>query len=324
MEITSVGKKISAAFLSSAKIIVLTVAICLASAVIAEAVVMEFGERVTIGLVTPVENNTGHRIWGSKYYPGDVLPLKMEEYIVRRLRSVPRASVAGLQGSNPDFWAMSGSSRNDLILQVALEYMNYSKKDLIGSQVRCNIDLRLYVYDSSYRLIYDTTIHERGSRYYPFFSTVTTGDHEYWDEFEKGPCWPIIRSAIDEAINEVVSGYNGYRIVGRIVAQAERVDGSLTVPRSAQDRLYHINLGREDSVRVGDLLSVTRASSVRTIAPETPEIHFPQVVGRVRVTFVKGRDAVVQIVKESSEAPIQLGDAVSAPLFGRRTGSATF
>ena len=324
MKITSVGKKITADFLRGAFIVILCAAIFLISGVSSEAVVLDYGERVIVGLVTPVENNTGYRVWGSKYYPGDVLPQKMEEYILRRLRTIPRASVASLNGPYPEYWAMNASSPNDLIMQVGLEYMHYRKSDVIGSQVSGNVDLRLQVFNSNHRLVYDTVIRERGTRYYPFYSTVTEGDHEYWSDFERGPIWAVIRTALDEAINDAITGYNGYRIVGRIVARAERVDGSLTVPRSREDRIFHINLGREDSVRVGDILAVTRASSVRTIAPETPEIHFPQVVARVRVIFVKGSDGVVEIIRESRDAPIQLGDVVSAPLYGRRTGSATF
>jgi hypothetical protein len=129
---------------------------------------------------------------------------------------------------------------------------------------------------------------------------------------------------MDEALDDVLAGYNGYRIVGRIVARAERVDGSLSVPRKKTDRIYHIDLGAEDSVQVGDILSVTRASSVRTVAPDTPEMHFPQIVGRVRVIFVKGRDGVVEVVKESSDAPIQLGDTLSAPLREPRKAKNTF
>jgi hypothetical protein len=108
--------------------------------------------------------------------------------------------------------------------------------------------------------------------------------------------------------------------VGQIIAKAERIDGSIAIPKKNQDKLYHINIGRGDSVKEGDILIVTRASSVRTIAPETPELHFPQIVGRVRVVFVKEEDAIVEIVKESVDGPIQLGDSVSMPLYGSRNG----
>jgi hypothetical protein len=285
---------------------------------------LDFGERVSVGLVCPVENNTGYRVWGSKYYPGDVLSQKMEDYMLKRMRGAPRLAVHRVEGANPDYWAMDSLSPRDLIVQIGLEEFGFRKKDLLGSKVEWNVALRLNVYDSSKRLIYDRIVEERDGRRYPLYNDVMERGPVYWDKFEKSPYWPAIRSAMDRALEDVVGGYNGYRIVGRIVAKAERVDGSLTVPAKDRDKIYHINLGREDSVRVGDLLAATRSSSVRTIAPETPEMHFPQVVARVRVIFVKGRDAVVKIVKESKEAPIQLGDAVSAPLFGKRDGGAKF
>jgi hypothetical protein len=290
----------------------------------ASAIVLDLGERVSVGFVTPVENNTGFRVWGSRYYPGDVLSLKMEEYMLRQLRGVPRTSIEAVQGADPSYWAMDSSSPHDLILQVRLEDFNFRKSDLVGSMVRCDVAMRLHVYDSDKRLMYDRLIERRGSRYYPFFNDALDNSPVYWETFEKSPFWPTIKGALDEALEDAIGGYNGYRVVGRIVAKAERVDGSLTVPKKIQGKIYHINLGVQDSVRVGDLLAVTRASSVRTVAPETPEMHFPQVVGRVRVIFVKGRDGVVQLVKESKDAPVQLGDAISAPLYGRRDGSAKF
>jgi hypothetical protein len=323
MTIAGIGKKAAAVFLSGVSIIIVCAALW--PGVTAEAIVLDFGEQVSVGLVTPVLNNTGYRIWGNKYYPGDVLPLKMEEYMLKEMRGVPRVSVESVRGADSDSWTMDGSSTHDLILRLGLEDLQFRKNDSVGSNVRCDVAMRVYVYDAkSRRLLYDTVIERRSSRYYPFFNDLLQNNPVYWDTFEKSLGWPAIRSALDEALADAVSGYNGYRIVGRIVAKAERVDGSLTVPKSKQDKLYHINLGVEDSIRVGDMLSVTRASSVRTVAPETPEMHFPQVVARVRVIFVKGRDGVVEIVKESKDAPIQLGDAVSAPLFGRRGGSAKF
>ena len=79
MKAVSVCKKIAADFLPSISIITLCAALCLISAVSAEAIALDFGERVTVGLVTPVENNTGYRVWGSKYYPAT--------YFHRRWRS---------------------------------------------------------------------------------------------------------------------------------------------------------------------------------------------------------------------------------------------
>jgi hypothetical protein len=288
------------------------------------AIVLDFGEQTSVGLVCPVENNTGFAVWGSKYYPGDVLSLKMEDYMLRRMRGVPRLSIQRVEGANPDYWAMDMTSPHDLIVRIELEEFDFKKKDNLGSKVEWNVGLRLHVYDSSKRLIYDTMVEERNGRRYPLYDDTMERGPVYWEKFKKSPYWPAICAAMDRALEDVAGGYNGYRIVGRIVAKAERVDGSLTVPVKNRDKIYHINVGLEDSVRVGDLLAVTRSSSVRTIAPETPEMHFPQVVARVKVIFIKGRDGVVQVVKESKEAPIQLGDAISAPLFGKRDGGAKF
>jgi hypothetical protein len=297
---------------------------CAVFACAAEAVALDKGERVSVALVTPVANNTDFRVWMNKYYPGDILSEKMSGYMLRRMREMPRVNVEQVAGKNPNYWDMAGSSRNDLVIEINLEQFNYNKKNTLGSKVSWDAVLHIYVYNSSKRLIYDTVVRERDDRYYVLYSDVMERGPVYWEKFEKSPYWPALRHAMDEALDDVLAGYNGYRIVGRIVARAERVDGSLSVPKKKTDRIYHIDLGVEDSVKVGDILSVTRASSVRTVAPDTPEMHFPQIVGRVRVIFVKGRDGVVEVVKESGDAPIQLGDALSAPLRGPRRAKSVF
>ena len=297
---------------------------CIAWTCAAEAIALDKGERVSVALVTPVANNTEFRVWMNKYYPGDILSEKMTSYMLRRMREIPRVNVEQVSGTDPDYWEMMGSSRNDLVIEANLEQFNYHKKGTLGSKVHWDAVLHIYVYNSSKRLIYDTVVRERDDRHYVLYNDVMERGPVYWEKFEKSPYWPALRHAMDEGLDEVLAGYNGYRIVGRIVARAERVDGSLSVPRKKADKIYHIDLGLEDSVEVGDILSVTRASSVRTVAPDTPEMHFPQIVGRVRVIFVKGRDGVVEVVKESRDAPIQLGDALSAPLIGPRKAKSTF
>jgi hypothetical protein len=290
----------------------------------AEAIALDKGDRVSVALAVPVANNTEFSVWRSKYYPVDVLSEKMSNYIMRRMREIPRVNVGQVVGPNPDYWDMAGTSRNDLVIRANLEQFNYNKKDLLGSKVHWDMVLHIYVYNSSKKLVYDTVVRERDDRHYVLYNDVMESGPIYWERFEKSPYWPALRRAMDEGLDDVLTGYNGYRIVGRIVSRAERVDGSLSVPKNKADKIYHIDLGTEDSVKVGDILSVTRASSVRTIAPDTPEMHFPQIVGRVRVIFVKGRDGVVEIVKESSDAPIQLGDALSAPLAEPRKARSAF
>ncbi|MDR1132710.1 MAG: hypothetical protein LBL05_01025 [Synergistaceae bacterium] len=302
----------------------MAVFVCAAWTCAAEAIALDKGERVSVALVTPVANNTEFRVWMNKYYPGDILSEKMTSYMLRRMREMPRVNVGEVSGANPDYWDMMGSSRNDLVIEINLDQFNYYKKDSLGSKVRWDAALHIYVYNAAKKLIYDTVVRERDNRHYVLYNDVMERGPVYWEKFEKSPYWPALRRAMDEGMDDVLAGYNGYRIVGRIVARAERVDGSLSVPKKKTDKIYHIDLGAEDSVEVGDILSVTRASSVRTVAPDTPEMHFPQIVGRVRVIFVKGRDGVVEVVKESGDAPIQLGDALSAPLLGPRKAKSTF
>jgi hypothetical protein len=285
------------------------------------AIVAERGERFNLYLVTPIQNNSVAKVWGSRYYPGDVLPEKMEDYFLRRLRQIPRLDPIVIAGVEPEYWTASWFDMRDVVVKISLEEFYYRKKDTLGSKVRWDVALHMYIYDApSRRIIYDSVIERRDDRFYVLYTDMLETKPIYWDEFKNTPYWSAIRHALDDAFEELAEGYNGYRIVGQIVAKAERVDGSLSVSAKKQDKLYHINLGREDSVKVGDIFAVTRSSSVRTIAPETPEMHFPQIVGRVRVVLVKGLDAVVEVIKESSRGPIQLGDSVSAPLYGGRDG----
>ena len=294
-------------------------AVLFAEARAADAIVAEPGERFNLYMVSPIQNNSVARVWGSKYYPGDVLPEKMGNYFLRRLRQIPRLDPSVITGAEPAYWPAARFDPGDMVVRISLEEFYYRKKDMLGSKVHWDVALHMHVHDApSGRIIYDSVIEQRDDRFYVLYNDMLENKPMYWDEFENTPYWSAIRRALDDAFEELVKGYNGYRIVGQIVAKAERVDGSLSVPAKKQDKLYHINLGREDSVKVGDIFSVTRSSSVRTIAPETPEMHFPQIVARVRVIFVKGQDAVVEVIKESKHAPIQLGDSVSVSLYGRR------
>lgn len=285
----------------------------------ANAVAIEPEERLNLRMVAPIPNNSTFRVWGSKYYPGDVLSEHMTEHLYRRFREIPRLKISKVASTDPNRWPTTGFTPSDLVVSLTLEEASFGKSDRIGSKTYWDVQFHMHVFNaSSRRLVYENVVQYKDSRHYPLYNDVMEYSPIYWAEFEKSPYWGAVRHALDMAFDEVIEGYNGYRIVGRIVAKAERVDGSLTVPKKDRDKLYHIDLGREDSVRVGDLLSVTRSSSVRTISPEDPEMHFPQVVARVKVLYIKGQDAVVQVIKQSKEAPIMLGDSVSAPLFGKR------
>lgn len=290
----------------------------------AHMVVLEPNERIRLRMVSPIENNTGFRVWGSRYYPGDVLPEKMSDYLFRQMSVIPRLDPSRLDGRTPGTWKNGGYAPGDRIVKINLEQFDHREKDTVGSRIFWDIRLHMYVYDgASGTLIFDSVIQEKDERHYVLYNDALKTEPIYWNTFEKTAYWPAICKALDEALAEITEGYNGFRIVGRIVAKAERVDGSFSVSKKKQDRFYHIDIGRDDSIKIGDILAVTRSSSVRTVDPQNGEIHFPQIVGRVKVVSVKAKDAVVELLKESRDAPIQLGDSVSVPLSTRRDTKST-
>jgi hypothetical protein len=282
----------------------------------ADASTLEPGQRHLFKFVAPIENNSGVAVWRNKYYPNDVLSEMMTDYVFRKLKSIERVDSVRLLSDSPETWASGGYAEDEVILKIDMEQFDYKKKDNFGSKWIWSVVLHTYVYNAAdAELIFDSIVVERGDHRSLLYDDMMERKPVYWPVFEKSPYWPAIRRALDKAVADAMSGGGGggggYAAAGRIIAKAERVDGSYTIPKKQQDKLYHIDLGYYDGVRVGDVLEVRRASSVRTVDPEKPEIHFPQVVGRVKVVHVKKNDAVVTIIKESKDAPIELGDVVS-------------
>ncbi|GHV54846.1 hypothetical protein FACS1894216_15680 [Synergistales bacterium] len=309
--------KSSAAWMSVILLFITLAQFCAAAR--AGASPLEPGQRRLFKFVAPIENNSGVAVWRNKYYPNDVLSEMMTDYVFRKLKSVEKLDSVRLLSDSPETWASGGYSEDELILKINMEQFEYKKKDNLGSKWIWNVVLHTYVYNAAdAELLFDSIIAERGDHRSLTYNDMMERKPVYWDVFEKSPYWPAIRRALDRAVADAMSGGSGggYEATGRIIAKAERVDGSYTVPKKQQDKLYHIDLGYYDGVRVGDVLEVRRASSVRTVDPEKAEIHFPQVIGRVKAVHVKKNDAVVAIIKESKDAPIELGDVVS-----KRTGS---
>lgn len=272
-------------------------------------------------LIDPIENRSDFRVWRNRYDPGDVLSERMTSYFLRRLKETPFITSSLIDQRNASSWTTKGFTRYDAVIRINLEDLQISKRDTIGSRTMWNVALRMTVYNGSTRdEVFDSVIRNRDSRLHILYTDVLENKPIYWEQFEKTDYWRAIRSSLDDAYDQLLLGYTGYRMVGQIVAKAERVDGSLSVPKRLADKLYHVTLGRNQTLRQGDVLIVTRASAVRTVDPENRELHFPQIVGRVRVFFLKDNDAIVEVIKESVDAPIQLGDAVSMPIAGSRNG----
>jgi hypothetical protein len=151
-----------------------------------------------------------------------------------------------------------------------------------------------------------------------------------WSQFSSTSHWQAVKNAVKDAYHEAMGQisialkrndpdayakgeipFNPFAInVGRIV--------SPTATSTRRRREYIISIGREDTLRAGDVLDVVRSDTYVTVDPENPVAVVPQrrgrvrpsSIGRVRVLSVQERTAVVLVIKDNRREPIQLNDLV--------------
>ena len=90
--------------------------------------------------------------------------------------------------------------------------------------------------------------------------------------------------------------------VGRII--------SSTAGSRRRRREFIISIGRQDALRVGDVLDVVRGDTYVTVDPENPVVVLQNTIGKVKVVSVQEKNAVVRVVKDNRKDPIQLKDTV--------------
>jgi hypothetical protein len=151
-----------------------------------------------------------------------------------------------------------------------------------------------------------------------------------WAQFSSTAHWQALKNAVKDAYHEAMGqvsaalkrndpeGYaagdipfNPFAVnVGRII--------SPTAGSTRKKREYVVSIGREDALRVGDVLDVVRSDTYITVDPENPvavvprtagRVH-PSAIGRVRVLSVQERTAVVRVIRDNRKEPIQLNDLV--------------
>ncbi len=143
-----------------------------------------------------------------------------------------------------------------------------------------------------------------------------------WQQFSGTSHWQAIKNAIGDGYRQAMGQVSNalkrnnpaaeedgstdfspsFATVGRII--------SPTAASTRKKREYIISMGREDAVRVGDVLDVVRSDTYVTVDPEHPVVVLPQTIGKVKVVSVQEKNAVVRVVKDSKKAPIQLKDLV--------------
>jgi len=266
-----------------------------------------------------VLNSTPQKVWPNKYYPGDILPEKVEQYVLEYLLDSPLISVTRLDEPGTAQW-LSGERRyKDLGLFFEIYRFSLYKNTVVGAKYGARVSLRMSVYDSfSGEKIYSQTYSSQNSRWTPEFRPDTWMSPQgqkvttYWQSFTESPYWAALQDATRQALDDLTQGYTGYQIAGRILSPTE--------DSTEEDRKYIISLGKRHSLRQGELLGVVRSDTYITVDPENPVVLMPKLVGKVRVLFLKDQEAIVRVIAEDPENPIELRDLVLLPLFGARKG----
>ncbi len=267
----------------------------------------------------PVLNNTPQKVWPTKYYPGDIIPQKVGEYARAYLLDSPFVDLTVLDESGMARW-FSGEKRfEDLGILLEIYRFDLHKNTTLGSKYGASVSLRIYLYDSfSGEKIYSQTYSSKDSRWTPEFRPDTWLSPQgqkvatYWQSFEQSPYWAALKKATQSALSDIVRGYPGYHITGRILSPTK--DSTKKKPK------YIVSLGKRHSLRLGDVLGVARSDTYITVSPEDPVVLVPEIIGKVRVVFLKEEESVVEVVTENEAAPIKLRDVVVVPLFGPRKG----
>lgn len=267
----------------------------------------------------PVLNSTPQKVWPNKYYPGDILPEKVGQYVQEYLLDSPLVSVTPLDEPGAAQW-LSGESRyEDLGLFFEIYRFSLYKNTVVGAKYGARVSLRMSLYDSfSGEKIYSQTYSAHNSRWTPEFRPDTWMSPQgqkvatYWQSFTESPYWTALRDATKQALDDLTQGYTGYQLAGRIISPTE--------DSTEEDRKYIISLGKRHTLRQGDLLGVVRSDTYITVDPEHPVVLMPKLIGKVRVLFLKDREAIVRVVAEDPVSPIELRDLVLVPLFGTRKG----
>jgi hypothetical protein len=267
----------------------------------------------------PVLNSTPQKVWPNKYYPGDILPEKVGQYAQEYLLDSPLISVTPLDEPGAAQW-LSGEHRyEDLGLFLEIYRFSLYKNTVVGAKYGARVSLRMSLYDSfSGEKIYSQTYSAHNSRWTPEFRPDTWMSPQgqkvatYWQSFTESPYWAALRDATKQALDDLAQGYTGYQLAGRILSPTE--------DSTEEDRKYIISLGKRHTLRQGDLLGVVRSDTYITVDPEHPVVLMPKLIGKVRVLFLKDREAIVRVVAEDPASPIELRDLVLVPLFGTRKG----
>ena len=295
-------------------------------------------------VLLPTLNYTEYEIWESKYYPVNVLESKMTEYLASLLRQNPFTDVSILDDSQAQRWMNDPYSRQGAFaVQMELYSVLAKEREVLGSFEKGDVSLRVRIYSAADAELETSYISSGKDQRYTFnpgddrlyllntrtsiidifyrngldFLRLTPPEKGQkmsrltWQQFSGTPYWQAFKNAIKGVAVGIADMRDGeLAVIGRIIAP--------TANSTRRNREYIITLGRQDALAVGDILQVVRGDTYITVDPENPVVVLPGVVGNVRVIRTMSEQAVVRLLNENSQNPVQLNDLVTTPPYGTK------
>ncbi len=295
-------------------------------------------------VLLPTLNYTEYEVWDSKYYPVNVLEQKMTEYLASLLRDNPFTDVSILDEGQAARWMDDPVFRQcDFAVRMELHSVLAKQREALGSYEKGDVSLRVRIYNPMDTGLMESFVSAgRVARY-----TFDPGDDRLdllntrtsiidilykdgldflrltppykgqkmsrptWQQFSSTPYWQAFKNAIDDVAVGIANMRDGEMyVIGRII--------SPTADSTKRSREYIITLGRQDAIAVGDILQVIRGDTYITVDPENPVVVMSRVIGNVRVVRTMSEQAVVRLLNERKNDPVQLNDLVTAPPYGKK------
>lgn len=294
-------------------------------------VLTEPGIHITL---LPVVNDTDLQVWESKYYPVDVFNQRITEEFVTLLREYPYARITVLSPLEEEVWFNGGGTPSDVGVRLHIYRLKMTDRQHLGSDRMGYVALRTEIFDGETKEMLFVTSSAGEDRRFTFspgdgrvfylmdkldFVQLFPDPKDYdqplsrpiWNSFKSTSYWSAFKKALRKSRDSLFDGITGYHMIGRIISPTK--DNLRSSPPSR--RRYIVSLGKIEGIKEGDLLSILRSDRYDTVDPERPVVVLPDRGGLVKVISVQNHEAVVEVVKESKNAPIKLRDLVIMPLY---------
>lgn len=192
------------------------------------------GQRRLSVVIFPTINSTELEVWGSKYYPYNVLEEKMSDYLESLYKTSPLIEARVLDEAAMNRWLSGSRSGDDMAVQLEMYSAIMKDKHVVGTATSGRVMVRIRVFDrervrevavrnvrgksSRFTLDDDASIFwfdtavaglgipfENGLDLFGLTDTKYTGQkmsRPTWDQFKGTAYWQAIKNAIAQAHRE--------------------------------------------------------------------------------------------------------------------------